>query len=149
MSWFPYPRGSCRLALQVLGAPRLGPVIPAGFGIGAVARYARRRSPRRHCSSPCSNSTHVRSTGDIQRVTREIQILKHVRHPNVVRLLEVIEKPRHIYLVTEFLAGGELCGGGCRPAVFPSCADERLCGRRREVAAAFTLARVPGHGHTS
>lgn len=108
MSWFPYPRGSCRLALQVLGAPRLGPVIPAGFGIGAVARYARRRSPRRHCSSPCSNSTHVRSTGDIQRVTREIQILKHVRHPNVVRLLEVIEKPRHIYLVTEFLAGGEL-----------------------------------------
>jgi hypothetical protein len=48
------------------------------------------------------------SAGDIQRVTREIQILKHVRHPNVVRLLEVIEKPRHIYLVTEFLAGGEL-----------------------------------------
>jgi hypothetical protein len=44
----------------------------------------------------------------MQRVTREIQILKYVRHPNVVRLLEVIEKPRHIYLVTEFLAGGEL-----------------------------------------
>ena len=46
--------------------------------------------------------------GDIKRVTREIQILKRVRHPHVVRLLEVIEKPRHIYLVTEYLAGGEL-----------------------------------------
>ena len=48
------------------------------------------------------------SAGDIKRVTREIQILKHVRHTNVVRLLEVIEKPHHIYLVTEYLPGGEL-----------------------------------------
>ena len=46
--------------------------------------------------------------GDIKRVTREIQILKHIRHPNVVHLLEVIEKPKHIYLVTEFVSGGEL-----------------------------------------
>ena len=46
--------------------------------------------------------------GDIKRVTREIQILKHIRHPNIVHLLEVIEKPRHIYLVTEHVSGGEL-----------------------------------------
>ena len=46
--------------------------------------------------------------GDIKRVTREMQILKRVRHVNVVQLLEVIETPRHIYLVTEFLSGGEL-----------------------------------------
>ena len=46
--------------------------------------------------------------GDIRRVTREIKILKHVRHPHIVQLLEVIEKPRHIYLVTEYVAGGEL-----------------------------------------
>ena len=46
--------------------------------------------------------------GDIKRVTREIQILKHIRHPNVVHLLEVIEKPKHIYLVTEHVSGGEL-----------------------------------------
>ena len=46
--------------------------------------------------------------GDIRRVTREIKILKHIRHPHVVNLLEVIEKPRHIYLVTEHVSGGEL-----------------------------------------
>ena len=46
--------------------------------------------------------------GDIKRVTREIQILKHIHHPHVVNLLEVIEKPRHIYLVTEYVSGGEL-----------------------------------------
>ena len=43
--------------------------------------------------------------GDIKRVTREIQILKHIRHPNVVHLLEVIEKRNHIYLVTEHVGG--------------------------------------------
>ena len=50
----------------------------------------------------------MQQADDIERVGREIQILKRVRHPHVVRLLEVIEKPRHIYLVTEYLAGGEL-----------------------------------------
>lgn len=50
----------------------------------------------------------ITDKGDVKRVTREIQILKHIQHPHVVNLLEVIEKPRHIYLVTEFVAGGEL-----------------------------------------
>ncbi|KAJ1639085.1 carbon catabolite derepressing protein kinase [Pavlovales sp. CCMP2436] len=46
--------------------------------------------------------------GDVKRVSREIQILKHIQHPNVIHLLEVIEKPRHLYLVTEHINGGEL-----------------------------------------
>ena len=46
--------------------------------------------------------------GDIKRVTREVQILKRIAHPNVVQLLEVVETPRHIFLVTEFLDGCEL-----------------------------------------
>jgi len=50
----------------------------------------------------------ITDKGDVKRVTREIQILKHIQHPHVVNLLEVIEKPRHIYLVTEYVAGGEL-----------------------------------------
>ena len=50
----------------------------------------------------------ITDKGDVKRVTREIQILKHIQHPRIVNLLEVIEKPRHIYLVTEFVAGGEL-----------------------------------------
>ena len=50
----------------------------------------------------------ITDKGDVKRVTREIQILKHIHHPHVVNLLEVIEKPRHIYLVTEYVTGGEL-----------------------------------------
>ncbi|GIQ82033.1 hypothetical protein KIPB_003105, partial [Kipferlia bialata] len=50
----------------------------------------------------------ISSLADITRVTREIQILKLLDHPNVVRLLEVIDTPRHIYLAMEFVEGGEL-----------------------------------------
>jgi hypothetical protein len=36
---------------------------------------------------------------DVERVKREIHILTRVRHPNVIRLFEVIDSPRHIFLI--------------------------------------------------
>ncbi|KAJ2902545.1 hypothetical protein GGI21_004540, partial [Coemansia aciculifera] len=46
----------------------------------------------------------------MERVKREIAILKKCRHPNVVRLREVIDDAhaRRIYLVIEFMDGGEI-----------------------------------------
>jgi len=45
---------------------------------------------------------------DVDRVTREIKILKLARHPNIVQLYEIIETPRQLYLITEYVPGGEL-----------------------------------------
>lgn len=45
---------------------------------------------------------------DIERITREIQILKLIRHPNIIQLYEIIEDSTHLYLITEFASGGEL-----------------------------------------
>lgn len=45
---------------------------------------------------------------DFKRVVREIQVLKMLNHPNIVKLMEVIDTPRHIYLVTQFVPNGEL-----------------------------------------
>ena len=36
----------------------------------------------------------ISDKADIERVTREIQILKIVRHPNVIQLFEIIETNR-------------------------------------------------------
>lgn len=46
----------------------------------------------------------------LDKIRREIAILKKCRHPNVVRLIEVIDDPeaRKIYLVLELLDGGEV-----------------------------------------
>ena len=43
-----------------------------------------------------------------QQVKKEIAIMKHVRHPNVVNLREVLASKTHVYIVLELVTGGEL-----------------------------------------
>lgn len=45
---------------------------------------------------------------DVERVAREIHILKLVQHPHIIQLYEIIETPRQLYLIMEFCSGGEL-----------------------------------------
>ncbi len=42
------------------------------------------------------------------RLRYEIDILKNLTHPNILRLFEVFEDKKQIYLVTELCSGGEL-----------------------------------------
>ncbi|KAL0234084.1 hypothetical protein PCE1_001122 [Barthelona sp. PCE] len=42
------------------------------------------------------------------KVNREIKFLKLFNHPHIVRLFEVIDTPAAIYMVMEYVAGGEL-----------------------------------------
>jgi 5'-AMP-activated protein kinase catalytic alpha subunit len=45
---------------------------------------------------------------DVERVAREIHILRIVRHPVVVQLYEILETDKEIYLIMEYARGGEL-----------------------------------------
>ena len=45
---------------------------------------------------------------DVERVTREIHILKIVRHPNVIQLYEIIETSKQLFLIMEYASGGEV-----------------------------------------
>ncbi|KAL7412252.1 kinase-like domain-containing protein, partial [Mrakia frigida] len=44
----------------------------------------------------------------MSKVTREINVLKDVKHPNIVRLFDVIETDKYIGIILEFANGGEL-----------------------------------------
>jgi 5'-AMP-activated protein kinase catalytic alpha subunit len=57
--------------------------------------------------------------GDLERVSREIHILKLMRHPNIIQLYEVdipknflyfqiIETKTKLYLITEYASKGEI-----------------------------------------
>lgn len=48
------------------------------------------------------------SEAELTRVTREINILKQVRHSHVAQLYQIIETPSKICLVMEYLSRGEL-----------------------------------------
>ncbi len=50
----------------------------------------------------------IKDKKDVERISREIKILKKVHHPNVVQLYEIIETDKDLFLVMEFAAGGEL-----------------------------------------
>ena len=45
---------------------------------------------------------------DVERVSREIHILKLIRHPNIIQLYEIIESPKYLFLVMEYMESGEL-----------------------------------------
>jgi calcium-dependent protein kinase len=44
----------------------------------------------------------------IEVLKREIEILKEVKHPNIIALTEVYEDERYLHLITELCTGGEL-----------------------------------------
>lgn len=47
-------------------------------------------------------------SSDVDRVSREINILKILRHPVVVQLYEIIESEKELFLIMEYARGGEL-----------------------------------------
>lgn len=52
--------------------------------------------------------SRIRDKTDVERVVREIKILKEIDHPSFVQLYEIIENNDRIYLIMEYASGGEL-----------------------------------------
>jgi 5'-AMP-activated protein kinase catalytic alpha subunit len=50
----------------------------------------------------------ITDLADVERVVREIHILKLIRHPNIIQLYEIIETPKQLYFIMEYASGGEL-----------------------------------------
>jgi serine/threonine protein kinase len=58
-------------------------------------------------------------TKDLEnKIKREIKFSKYFRHPNIIKLYEIIETNTEIFLIMEYAAGGELysliCNGNVK-----------------------------------
>ena len=50
----------------------------------------------------------IKGCSDTNRMIKEIEILKSVKHPHVIQLYEIIETETQIYLIMEYASKGEL-----------------------------------------
>lgn len=54
------------------------------------------------------NRQKIKVLDVVNKVRREIQLLKLLNHPHVIKLYQVISSPTHFFMITEYASGGEL-----------------------------------------
>eukprot|EP00794_Sanderia_malayensis_P008006 gene8006-8865_t len=54
------------------------------------------------------NRQKIKSLDVVGKIKREIQFLKLFRHPHIIKLYQVISSPSDIFMVMEYVSGGEL-----------------------------------------
>lgn len=42
-------------------------------------------------------------SNELRRIVKEINILKQLRHPHIIRIYEIVETPGQIYLIMEYV----------------------------------------------
>lgn len=54
------------------------------------------------------NKRKIKSLGMLDKIKREIKILKYFDHPHIIKLYEFIDTSSDIFVVFEYASGGEL-----------------------------------------
>ncbi|KAL6987964.1 CBL-interacting serine/threonine-protein kinase 14 [Sarracenia purpurea var. burkii] len=91
---------------KLIGKYELGKLL--GCGAFAKVYHARNARTGQSVAIKVVSKRKVLKGGLTAHVKREISIMRRLRHPHIVRLLEVLATKSKIYFVLEFAKGGEL-----------------------------------------
>lgn len=91
----------------IAGRYELGACIGRG-GMGAVFRGLDRHSGTAVAIKQLLADGAERDTPSVARFLREGEVLKHLNHPNIVKLLGLVREPDADYLIMELVTGGSL-----------------------------------------
>ncbi|CAM2701408.1 unnamed protein product [Rotaria socialis] len=78
-----------------------------GKGNFAKVKLAKHIPTGREVAIKIIDKTQLNPTS-LQKLFREVKIMKGLDHPNIVKLFEVIETEKTLYLVMEYASGGEV-----------------------------------------
>ncbi|XP_050948509.1 serine/threonine-protein kinase MARK2 isoform X10 [Labeo rohita] len=78
-----------------------------GKGNFAKVKLAKHVLTGREVAVKIIDKTQLNSSS-LQKLFREVRIMKLLNHPNIVKLFEVIETEKTLYLVMEYASGGEV-----------------------------------------
>ena len=91
--------------------PNKGPYLlgeALGEGAFAKVRLATQIHIKEKCAIKIVDKRLIEGTKDIQRLKKEIKILKSIRHKNIIQLFDIMESKTNLYFVLEYCKGGEL-----------------------------------------
>ena len=79
-----------------------------GEGAFAKVRLATQIHIKEKCAVKILEKKLLESSRDIERLKKEIKILKQLRHKNIIQLYDIMESKRNLYFVMEYCKNGEL-----------------------------------------
>ena len=79
-----------------------------GEGAFAKVRLATQIHIKEKCAIKIVDKRFLENVQDIQRLRKEIKILKKIRHKNIIQLYDIMESKTNLYFVMEYCKGGEL-----------------------------------------
>ncbi|KAG4124519.1 hypothetical protein ERO13_D10G044700v2 [Gossypium hirsutum] len=79
-----------------------------GEGTFAKVKFARNVETQENVAIKILDKEKVLKHKMISQIKREISTMKLIKHPNVIRMFEVMASKTKIYIVLEFVTGGEL-----------------------------------------
>ena len=79
-----------------------------GEGAFAKVRLATQIHIKEKCAVKILEKKLLETSKDIQRLKKEIKILKKLRHKNIIQLYDIMESKRYLYFVMEYCKNGEL-----------------------------------------
>ncbi|XP_047330842.1 CBL-interacting serine/threonine-protein kinase 23-like [Impatiens glandulifera] len=79
-----------------------------GEGTFAKVKFAKNTQTGENVAIKILDKEKVLKHNMIEQIKREISTMKLIRHPNVIRMYEVMASKAKIYIVLEFVTGGEL-----------------------------------------
>uniref|UniRef100_A0A8C1SXN6 MAP/microtubule affinity-regulating kinase 3 n=1 Tax=Cyprinus carpio TaxID=7962 RepID=A0A8C1SXN6_CYPCA len=78
-----------------------------GKGNFAKVKLARHVLTSKEVAVKIIDKTQLNSSS-LQKLYREVKIMKFLNHPNIVKLFEVIDTEKTLYLIMEYASGGEV-----------------------------------------
>ncbi|XP_042543246.1 serine/threonine-protein kinase SIK1 [Dipodomys spectabilis] len=78
-----------------------------GKGNFAVVKLARHRVTKTQVAIKIIDKTRLDS-GNLEKIYREVQLMKLLNHPHIIKLYQVMETKDMLYIVTEFAKNGEM-----------------------------------------
>ncbi|VEN60006.1 unnamed protein product [Callosobruchus maculatus] len=84
----------------------LGPTL--GVGTFGKVKIGEHQLTKHKVAVKILNRQKIKSLDVVGKIRREIQNLKLFRHPHIIKLYQVISTPTDIFMIMEYVSGGEL-----------------------------------------